>query len=507
MYLNLLVNAGIIKVVPVRGKQDKTWVNRVSLTKTGHEIAAYALSRELGRAFDHVPMLLPPIPHSALPVKTVRDEDGKFLGKTGGTIANRECGVYILDSYAKTHRTRSATASWLLTPTPAHRAGIEPDWVKVQRQPEHASSVEHCGVRCDEADLEWRESVGADLINIHSWMRAGKARKSDIDRIKEGFNAKIALEKDPAKIRKLERELRYRCKQLHEQAIKDLSSVSRCKRITKTAEALIEAGAADQFWLGWFVDKRRRHYALGPISPIEREMSKALLLMGTPLVLETPQMVEQARNDLLWELATNWGAKTDMGAKSDKLTADERVAWAKQQIGTILMVAADPLAPEAFEVWAGKVGQDHLGRDVMVGGAGEPYCFLSACLEYARLFGPGRITLGMSTRHVIRRDCTASGPQLISMSVNSKSAAALVNATAPTEANDYRPVDLYTTVLRKAEELLKEGFRYRLPRPRDSDYRRSRFAGVSQRDRSRQKRSQAHGHDLLLQRRRRQQPR
>ena len=123
--------------------------------------------------------------------------------------------------------------------------------------------------------------IGSELINIHSWMRAGKARKSDIDRIKEGYNAKIDLESDPAKIRKLERELRYRVKQLREQAIKDLSSVSRCKRITKTAEALIEVGGADRFWLGWFVDKRRRHYALGPISPIEREVSKALLLMGT----------------------------------------------------------------------------------------------------------------------------------------------------------------------------------------------------------------------------------
>ena len=464
MYLNLLVQAGIIKVVPVQGKQDKTWVNRVSLTQAGHEIAAYALARELGRAFDHVPMLLPPIPHSALPVKVTRDEQGNKV-KTGGTIANRECGVYILDSYAKTHR-RTISHSKLAAHTDPRliEQGIEPEWVRGLNANQNTPQALNTAVFDVMKRISDGESpIGTELINIHSWMRSGKARKSDLDRIKEGYNAKIALESDPAKVRKLERELCHRCKQLHEQAIKDLSSVSRCKRITKTADALIEVGGADRFWLGWFVDKRRRHYALGPISPIEREVSKALLLMGEPLVLDTPQMVEQARADLLWELATNWGAKTDMGAKSDKLTADERIAWARTQIGTILMVADDPLTPEAFKVWAGEVGQDHLGRDVMVGGAGEPFCFLSACIEYKRLFGPGRITLGMSTRHIIRRDCTASGPQLISMSVNSRRAAELVNATEPTADNDFRPVDLYTKTLRKAEELLKVGFTYRMP--------------------------------------------
>ena len=142
MYLNLLVNAGIIKVIPVQGKQDKTWVNRVSLTQAGREIAAYALSRELGRAFDHVPMLLPPIPHSALPVvvKEVKalpaegstdDKPRTIKVKTGGTIANRECGVYILDSYAKTHR-RTISHSKLAAHTDPKliEQGIEPGWVQ-----------------------------------------------------------------------------------------------------------------------------------------------------------------------------------------------------------------------------------------------------------------------------------------------------------------------------------------------------------------------------------------
>ena len=142
MYLNLLVNAGIIKVVPVQGKQDKTWVNRVSLTQAGRELAAYALSRELGRAFDHVPMLLPPIPHSALPVVvkevtalpaegSTDDKPRTVKVKTGGTIANRECGVYILDSYAKTHR-RTISHSKLAAHTDPKliEQGIEPDWVQ-----------------------------------------------------------------------------------------------------------------------------------------------------------------------------------------------------------------------------------------------------------------------------------------------------------------------------------------------------------------------------------------
>ena len=248
--------------------------------------------------------------------------------------------------------------------------------------------------------------------------------------------------------------MKSRITRLHEQAIKERGSASRIQTVFESVELLRKFNATERFYVVWFCDSRRRFYGLGALNPIEREVCKALLLMADPLAV-TDANRSKVQDDLLWQIATTWGAKTDMGAKSDKLSESDRVNWARTQIATIKLVAESPLSYEGFKVWAGQLGRDHLGREVIEGGASDPFSFMAACHEYYELFlGEKRRT---ETRFAITKDCTASGLQMASLSACSKSGAQLVNAFP----GNGLPADIYIKVFAKAAELLRNGFTFK----------------------------------------------
>ena len=433
-------------------------VDVVELTEAGNRHAGEIIGRNLGSSYCHIPMVVPPIPHSAY---------------KHGAIAGREVGGYLLDSYAKTHR-KTISHSKLATHTTKAvlESGEEPDWVKAlnmaQELPmalnEHVFGVID-SLRSDGAPISDSERR---VMNVHSLTLLATAREDDVNHLKDSYNARrnninpdAALTEADRCSRLLDRSkligtMKGRVTRLYEQAIKERGSASRIQTVFDSVELLRKFNATDRFWVVWFADSRRRFYGLGALNPIEREVCKALLLMSNQVQI-TDQNRAAVRRDLLWQIATTWGsaeAKDTHGAKSDKLSENDRVLWASTQLDTIKLVAESPLSYEAFSIWAGELGRDHLGREVITGGASDPFSFMAACREFYELFIAEQPRT--STRFVITRDCTASGLQMASLSACSKSGAQLVNAYP----SDGVPADIYIRVFSKAAELLRDGFTY-----------------------------------------------
>ena len=466
MYVALLINGGFLEPGEAANGAGHSYES-VSITDEGKATFAEMVERNLMAAYQSLPMLIPPVPHSCRP---------------NGTIAGRDVGGYLLDSYAQTHR-RTISGSYLghHTPKKIREGEGEPGWIdqlNAAQNVEMALNMDVWNLIQEISDSKKGCPVGEDengnivyeRLSVHSLQLFSKPRADDLQRISEGYNVAITQAKangDLSLAVTLTEELRYRLKRLHEQALYDRGNAARIQTLIWTCKQLEKFGCTDSFYNVWFVCKRRRFYALGALNPIEREVSKALLLLGKDQRVDfagDPQLEEQVKLDLLWTIATCWGAPApdftadgeDM-VKSDKLAPAERSQWAgdPEQIETILKIGRNPLDPESFAIWAGTKGTDHLGRTVLKGGGSDPWMFVAACMEYVALFDEENPERRTWTQLPSGRDCTGSGLQMAAVSACDKYDGALTNVASPL-GDSGRPADVYIEIFRAGLGLVKE---------------------------------------------------
>lgn len=447
VYIDLLIDGGFL----TQGKTENRTGNSVStiaISPAGNEAFNEVIERGIVAVFQHMPMLIPPVPHSCRP---------------GGTIAGRNVGSYLLDSYANTHR-KTVSHSSLGHHTPKairdEIDGGEPEWIvqlnAAQEVPVAVNRAVYDVVKALAKDGCPLGSDGKERLNVHSLTLFSKPRADDLKTLEDAYAMEIAKAGDDlAKVVELRKEVRFKKKLIHEQAQYEQGNASRIETLIYTVDQLIKYGRDQRFWIPWFACSRRRFYGLGALNPTEREVSKALLLMGQKVDFGSDAALkEQVRKDLLWSLATCWGSKTEMGAKSDKLSADERVQWASEpeQLAVIEMIGSDPLSPESFAVWAGEKDRDHLGRTCIAGGGSDPFMFLAACIEWVELFVNETRTW---TQLPSGRDCTGSGLQMASVSACDKVDGELCNVAKSSDGNN-RPKDIYAAIFQQGVVVNKQ---------------------------------------------------
>jgi DNA-directed RNA polymerase len=172
-----------------------------------------------------------------------------------------------------------------------------------------------------------------------------------------------------------------------------------------------------RFYIPWSFDYRGRVYpqSVG-LTPQGTDFDKSLFLFAE----------EGPVNEywLAWHVATTYGY--------DKLSHDDRVAWARENTALISRVAEDPIGN--LQDWS----------DV----SGEPWCFLAACLEYHLCVITGvKTTSGLP----VGKDATCSGLQHLAAMTLDDTAGSQVNLRR-TEVD--APSDGYKTVAEAAIPLL-----------------------------------------------------
>jgi DNA-directed RNA polymerase len=162
------------------------------------------------------------------------------------------------------------------------------------------------------------------------------------------------------------------------------------------------------FWIPWSYDYRSRVYPLNTtLNPQGTDFDKALLYFAD----------EGPVNEywLAWHCATCFG--------HDKISHDDRAAWARENVSLISSVATDPL-----------------GTILEWEQASEPWCFLAACLEYhACCIEATKQTSGLP----IGVDATASGIQHLASMTRDLTAGREVNLV---RGKEDKPSDGYKTV-------------------------------------------------------------
>ena len=174
----------------------------------------------------------------------------------------------------------------------------------------------------------------------------------------------------------------------------------------------------EQFWIAWSYDYRGRVYPQNTqLNPQGTDFDKSLLLFAD----EGPVNPYW----LAWHACTTYG--------NDKLSHDDRVQWTKDNHELITQVAEDPIG--AISLWEG---------------AGEPWMFLAAAIEYhACVIQGSKSTSGLP----IGIDATCSGLQHLSSMTRDAVAAKQVNVI---RGDEDKPSDGYKTVAEAACKYLTD---------------------------------------------------
>ncbi|WP_186589917.1 DNA-directed RNA polymerase [Synechococcus sp. MVIR-18-1] len=178
----------------------------------------------------------------------------------------------------------------------------------------------------------------------------------------------------------------------------------------------------ERIYFPWFLDTRGRLYpSVSGLSPQGADYAKALLISA-----EGAGINEDTKRDLLISIATA-GAFDGV----DKQDFFERLTWAMSYTSH----------PEFETMILNPMANDHWMS------ADEPFCFLSLCEEFYRVFVTGE-------RHRVYvffgRDQTCSGVQILSALIGDEKAARFTNVLITEE-----PQDLYGEVAREARLLLE----------------------------------------------------
>lgn len=188
----------------------------------------------------------------------------------------------------------------------------------------------------------------------------------------------------------------------------------------RTTETLFVANmyADEEFWLPWSFDYRGRIYSqVTSLNPQGTDFDKALIYFSN----EGPA----DEGWLAWHVATTAG--------HDKLSHEDRKAWTRDNLSLITAIAHDPI---------GNIAQWE--------NAGEPWCFLAACLDYVACFVDcTKQTSGLP----IGIDATCSGLQHLASMTLDRTAAAQVNVV---RGDEDRPADGYRTVAAAACKYIKD---------------------------------------------------
>jgi DNA-directed RNA polymerase len=186
----------------------------------------------------------------------------------------------------------------------------------------------------------------------------------------------------------------------------------------RTTEALYVANKykGETFWIPWSFDFRGRVYPIPTsLSPQGTDFDKSLIYFA-----------EEGPVSEWWlgfQVATTWGL--------DKAPMDERQSWATSNHGFITRVATDPEG--TISEWSK---------------AEEPWCFISAAIEYYQcVITNEKLTSG----YPISVDATCSGLQHLSAMALDRKAAEMVNVV-PTP----KPSDGYAIVAEVAKTQLPE---------------------------------------------------
>jgi len=204
---------------------------------------------------------------------------------------------------------------------------------------------------------------------------------------------------------------------------------SHCLRTQTTLATAERFKIFDAIYFPCNLDFRGRVYPIPSFNPQGDDLTKGLLLFADPKPLTAPDKA------LKWFLVA--GANH---AGVDKVSFEDRIEWVKENHGSILESAKDPLG---CHWWA---DQD------------EPFQMLSWCLEYARLqeyleTHDGDAT-GFITGAVIAFDGTCSGLQHFSALLRDP-----VGATAVNLVPQEKPNDIYRIVADKVNEVLERDAR------------------------------------------------
>ena len=172
------------------------------------------------------------------------------------------------------------------------------------------------------------------------------------------------------------------------------------------------------FYIPWSFDYRGRVYPQNTqLNPQGTDFDKSLLLFAE----------EGPVNEywLAWHVCTTYG--------NDKLSHDDRVQWTRDNLALITSVAEDPIS--TIPLWEG---------------AGEPWMFLAAAIEYHQCVIQGsKTTSGLP----IGIDATCSGLQHLSSMTRDREAAKQVNVI---RGDSDRPSDGYKTVAEAAIRYIED---------------------------------------------------
>jgi DNA-directed RNA polymerase len=182
-----------------------------------------------------------------------------------------------------------------------------------------------------------------------------------------------------------------------------------------TASVLAQEEA---FWLPHNMDFRGRVYSIPHFNPQRSDHIKALFCFA-----DTVAMGEDGGDWLRIHLANCASAKLPDGRKTDKVSFDERIAWAQENEAMILEVGRNPKG--TYETW---------------GNMDSAFCFLQAAMEYAEWADAG-YSETWGGRISIALDGSCSGLQHYSAMTRSEEEGYHVNLL-PRET----PGDIYNVV-------------------------------------------------------------
>jgi DNA-directed RNA polymerase len=194
------------------------------------------------------------------------------------------------------------------------------------------------------------------------------------------------------------------------------------------AVARTMAAYDEPFYQPCFFDTRLRAYPVSHLQSQGTDWHKALLIFdhGGDITSET---LEESKRIYEIAIANTWGNKIE------KLSFDERVAWAQEHIEKYIdVILENPVSRKSMEIWSK---------------ADEPFQHIALLREYKDCiinWKPGTIA------HVpIGFDATCSGLQLLGSFVKDPETCRLVNVL-PSE----RPQDAYGAVAEKARNILSD---------------------------------------------------
>lgn len=198
-------------------------------------------------------------------------------------------------------------------------------------------------------------------------------------------------------------------------------------RVLKVAARFLDV---ERFYLPCYFDTRLRlYYTVDTVTPNGADYQKALLLAADGKKI-TDSNRDAIERDLLITLANTW-ANSENGVKTDKMPYEQRVAFARQFLKELEIVARDPLTTSARCLWTA---------------ADEPFQFLSVVRELYECF----IWKTKDTTNVFNgRDATNSGMQILGAISKDEKACYYTNVIPSDE-----PQDLYGEVAKEAQALL-----------------------------------------------------